>query len=247
MKQLQEDEIRAILRAADEIIAEGGRTLLAKILKGSREKKVLQLELDQCPVYGYFRADKMDDVLTKVDWMLNRDFLAIEYSGKLPMIIFTERGWEIERDQIADELLHEWNEWLAAGKEHPDMYYLKDRNRGMIMLFLEKIAETGDKQYIPYLKEWEKIDYKKVRARIREVIQDLETGSLADEQVAADRRDSINAALKVSEPHDIYLKCHECTERFIFTVGEQQFYRQKGFVHPKRCPECREERQLDFI
>jgi hypothetical protein len=35
---LSETEIRVILRAADDIIASGGRTLLAKILKGSREK-----------------------------------------------------------------------------------------------------------------------------------------------------------------------------------------------------------------
>lgn len=39
--QLSEADILTILRAADEIIGEGGRTLLAKILKGSREKKVL--------------------------------------------------------------------------------------------------------------------------------------------------------------------------------------------------------------
>ncbi|MEW9674633.1 hypothetical protein ABRT01_00335 [Lentibacillus sp. L22] len=45
-QSLPEHEILAILRAADEIIAQGGRTLLAKILKGSREKKVLALELD---------------------------------------------------------------------------------------------------------------------------------------------------------------------------------------------------------
>ncbi|MED3824995.1 hypothetical protein P4561_14975 [Priestia flexa] len=45
--RLSDEEIKVILRAADEIIAKGGRTLLAKILKGSRVKKVLQLELDK--------------------------------------------------------------------------------------------------------------------------------------------------------------------------------------------------------
>jgi len=40
---LSKTDILTILRAADEIIAQGGRTLLAKVLKGSREKKVLQL------------------------------------------------------------------------------------------------------------------------------------------------------------------------------------------------------------
>jgi hypothetical protein len=36
--ELQPDEISAILRAADELIGKGGRTLLSKILKGSKEK-----------------------------------------------------------------------------------------------------------------------------------------------------------------------------------------------------------------
>lgn len=44
---LSKDDKLVILRAADEIIGSGGRNLLAKILKGTREKKVLELELDQ--------------------------------------------------------------------------------------------------------------------------------------------------------------------------------------------------------
>ena len=41
--KLTASEIRAILRASDDIIAQGGRTLLAKILKGSKEKQLLEL------------------------------------------------------------------------------------------------------------------------------------------------------------------------------------------------------------
>jgi predicted ArsR family transcriptional regulator len=41
IKDLSAEEIRAILRAADELIAAGGRSLLSKILKGSKDKKVL--------------------------------------------------------------------------------------------------------------------------------------------------------------------------------------------------------------
>lgn len=48
---LSQEEIDAILRAADDIIACGGRTLLAKILKGSKDKKLLQLKFDQNPGY----------------------------------------------------------------------------------------------------------------------------------------------------------------------------------------------------
>lgn len=238
-KHLSETEILAILRAADEIIGQGGRTLLAKILKGSREKKVLELELDTCPVYGYFKAEKLEEVMNKIDWMIDYDFLDIEYDGKLPMIIYSERGWKIESDQRVDEFLSEWNQSISDDRPIPDMNYLKDRNRGMIFLFLDKINETGDNRYIPYLEAWGKIDYKKVKAKIQEVIDGLESKDPIDHKSIEERDGSIKEALKGSAPQDLLIKCWECGERFTFTVGEQQFFKQKGFSDPKRCSECR--------
>lgn len=44
-----EEDVKNILRAADEIIFVAGRTMLAKILKGSIDKNVLERGLDQCP------------------------------------------------------------------------------------------------------------------------------------------------------------------------------------------------------
>ncbi|WP_188456245.1 RQC-minor-1 family DNA-binding protein [Virgibacillus oceani] len=245
IERLSEEEILAILRAADTIIAQGGRTFLAKILKGSREKKVLQLGLDTCPTYGYFRSEKVDDIMLKVDWMIDYDFLDIQYSGKLPMVVFTERGWQIEANQFADEFLREWRQWLKEGKHAPDMNYLKDRNRHMILLFLEKIKETGNAHFIPFLKEWEKVEYKKFRAAIKQTITALETNETLDHQLISERNASIKEALKGSAPEDIILKCWECGNRFTFTIGEQQFYKSKGFVHPKRCKNCREKRYDD--
>lgn len=38
--------------------------------------------------------------------------------------------------------------------------------------------------------------------------------------------------------------CSTCGKTFVFTAGEQEFYRQKGFLSPpKRCPDCRRERR----
>ena len=40
------------------------------------------------------------------------------------------------------------------------------------------------------------------------------------------------------------LKCRECGNDFVFTVGEQEFYQQKGLVNlPGRCPTCRAARR----
>ena len=84
----------------------------------------------------------------------------------------------IERDQYADEFLHEWNEWLDNGIPVVNMNYLKDRNRGMITLFLQKIKQTGNPKYIPLLQQWEKIEYKKVRKMIAEVIEHVNCSRL---------------------------------------------------------------------
>lgn len=40
---------------------------------------------------------------------------------------------------------------------------------------------------------------------------------------------------------DKKIKCIDCGEEFVFTVGEQEFYKQNGFENePKRCKSCRD-------
>ena len=39
---------------------------------------------------------------------------------------------------------------------------------------------------------------------------------------------------------DETLVCVDCGKEFVFTAGEQAFYKEKGFMNkPKRCKECR--------
>ena len=43
---------------------------------------------------------------------------------------------------------------------------------------------------------------------------------------------------------DEKLVCEDCGVEFVFTVGEQEFYAEKGLVNkPKRCHECRQKRR----
>jgi hypothetical protein len=174
IEELPNDEIVAILRGADELIMSGGRTLLSKILKGSREKRVLELELDQCPVYGYYKHLTLAEIMTRIDWMILNGYLDLQYDYRLPMLVYTPQGWEIERETYAEELLRGFNEMITSGSGHYNISYLKDRNRGMIMLLLDKVEETGDPRYIPLLKAWAQVDYKKVQKRIGQVISRLD-------------------------------------------------------------------------
>ncbi len=39
---------------------------------------------------------------------------------------------------------------------------------------------------------------------------------------------------------DKILVCKDCKAEFVFSEGEQAFYREKGFDNePQRCPDCR--------
>ncbi|MFU1795269.1 RQC-minor-1 family DNA-binding protein [Paenibacillus azoreducens] len=126
IKPLPDPELRAILRAADDIIAEGGRTLLSKILKGSKERKLLELGLDRNPSYGYYKDLTLEQIMDKVDHMIRTGFLETELNGKLPTIIFTPRGWAIERERRAEEFVQEWDRWLENNVTPLNMEYLKD-------------------------------------------------------------------------------------------------------------------------
>lgn len=54
-------------------------------------------------------------------------------------------------------------------------------------------------------------------------------------------------ALNPSKFTEVYLKmadknlvCKDCGKEFVFTEGEQAFYKEKGFENePQRCPDCR--------
>lgn len=41
----------------------------------------------------------------------------------------------------------------------------------------------------------------------------------------------------------IKLTCRRCGKEFVFTRAEQGFYEQQGFTPPRRCRECRSEKQ----
>ncbi|HET7230546.1 MAG TPA: RQC-minor-1 family DNA-binding protein [Longimicrobium sp.] len=166
------DDLKAILRAADPLIARGGRTLLAAVLRGSRRKEVLEHGLDRVPVHGYFRGIPEAEVLKRIDRAIVDGYLDIHYDYRLPLLVYTPKGWEIEKETYARELFDGFEARLRAGPPY-GMETLKDRDRGMILRVLELVEESGDALYIPLLEEWAACDYRKVRERIGQVIRRL--------------------------------------------------------------------------
>lgn len=168
IKDLPQEDIRMILRGADELISTGGRSMLAKILKGSKDKKIFEYKLNECPAYGYYQDMKLDDISKCIDWMINEDYLRIEYDYRLPLLVFSEKGWQIEKETFAQELYQRMCLDVEEKKARV-IFEMKEVNRQVVMCVLDKIEKDGTKEFLPYLEAWKMLEVKKVAARIAEV------------------------------------------------------------------------------
>ena len=45
---------------------------------------------------------------------------------------------------------------------------------------------------------------------------------------------------------DLEITCAECGTSFPFSEREQDYYRERGLTHPKRCKPCRDARRANF-
>ena len=168
IRDLPMEDIRMILRGADELISTGGRSMLAKILKGSKDKKILEYKLNECPAYGYYHDMKLDDISKCIDWMIKKDYLRIKYDYRLPLLVFSEKGWEIEKETFAQELYQQF--CLDVKENNPRVIHkLIKVNRKVILRILDIIEEEGNKEFIPCLEAYKKIETKRIGRRIIEV------------------------------------------------------------------------------
>lgn len=168
IKDLPQEDIRMILRGADELISTGGRSMLAKILKGSKDKTIFKYKLNECPAYGYYQDMKLDDISKCIDWMIKEDYLRIEYDYRLPLLVFSEKGWQIEKETFAQELYQRMCLDVEEKKARV-IFGMKEVNRQVVMCVLDKIEKEGTEEFLPYLEAWKMLEVKKVAARIAEV------------------------------------------------------------------------------
>ena len=166
VKLLTEEEIVHILRAADDLIGTGGRNMLAKTLKGSKDKKVLEHGMDKCPAYGYYKDLTLDEIMHRVDWCICHRFLEITYDyGRLPFLKFSEWGWEIERETYSRELFQTMVK-QSKRKTYSIVKEMEQVNRQVKFRIIEIAAEEADERILPVLEEWKATEVKKIRVAI---------------------------------------------------------------------------------
>lgn len=172
LSPLSELEVNAILRAADEVIGMGGRNIIAKILKGSHDKIVIEKELNDCPSYGFYTIYSLDEIVQRIDWMILKNYFKIEYNGKLPVITFSDKGWTTYKPVYVKELFN-----LITNSNnsnyHDVILKFNKMNREVIEMLLIKISEAKNHNLLDFLCEWEKTEVKKVRVMINSTIDQL--------------------------------------------------------------------------
>lgn len=173
IRQLRFRDVAAILRAVDAWHGEGGRTQLARLLKGSRNRRVLVRGVENCPVYGYFRDRTIRDIIARIDWVIDRGFLTTEHRGRTPVLVYTMRGWEIEKETMAAELVRGFDELIDSGLTLFNMNYLCDRSPELLDRVLDKVLDRGDPRYLPILEAWQRVAHDSIRRRLGGVITEL--------------------------------------------------------------------------
>jgi len=148
--------------------------MLAKILKGSKDKKLLEKQLELCPSYGYYRKLTIEEITKIIDWMIINNYLDIDYNGRLPMIVFSGKGWETYKPLYMDEL---YNKILNVGEDTRDALIdeLTKTNREVIIMLLLKIGSSKNIRFIEFLTKWETVEVKKVRQKISGAILKLKS------------------------------------------------------------------------
>ena len=113
----------------------------------------------------------MDEIGQRVDWMIRKDYLRVEYDYRLPVIIYSPIGWEIEKRQCALELYQTICNAAKAGDEAIIEKLKEHTNRQVVLILLELIEERGDPSLIPFLERWREVEVKKLKSRIGGIIK----------------------------------------------------------------------------
>jgi hypothetical protein len=105
--------------------------------------------------------------------VIEQGYLDIEYDYRLPLLVFTDRGWDIERETMADELLQEFRRRPrrrpARSRHDPPQ-----RSQSLIDLPPARQARSlGQPSIHSATPGLAKVDYKKVRNGIERVIRQV--------------------------------------------------------------------------
>jgi hypothetical protein len=164
------EEREWILRGASEIAAKGGRSQLALLLKGSKDKKLLKYGLKRSEAYGKLSILTIEEIENRIDHLIRQDQLRVGFFGDLPLIIMTDGAWEEVRPWSN---VQEWRRAAAASDRELSDILLQWRNhpRSEQLHLLDAADSLDPRSALRILRAWHSVAGKEMRARIEEKMQ----------------------------------------------------------------------------
>mgnify|MGYP002870105402 CR=1 FL=1 len=159
------EELTAILHGAYSVVHRGGRSQLVKLLKGSRDKRILEFGLDADDSYGALAHLTLDDIAHKVDWAIEEGYLDYYYEWRQPLLMFTERGWKLERPAAIENYYEQFCRDVVDG----DMRMAErmiDIKTDVQLDSIELIAQRCDERCLEHLEAWSSKATKRIRKKI---------------------------------------------------------------------------------
>jgi hypothetical protein len=144
------------------------------MLAGSKDKRIYTADLQLTAFYGAFADIKQKEIMEKVDWVMANGYLSAD--EKLSLLMYTEKGWNLIKDQLAEVIYKKFTLAAEYGK-FEYVHFILNQDPEIKMDLLDLIEKKDNKEQIDMLMEWLELeDYKPVPERIHEVIQRLDKG-----------------------------------------------------------------------
>ena len=159
------EELAAILHGADSVIHRGGRSQLVKLLKGSRDKRILEFGLDACDSYGVLSHLTLVEIAHRVDWAIEEGYLDYYYEWRQPLLMFTERGWELEKPVVVERYYEQFCEDVDDGEMRMAARMIDIKNEVQLDV-IDLIAQRCDERCLEHLESWSSKATKRIRKKI---------------------------------------------------------------------------------
>lgn len=174
---LTDKERDAILLAADELIARGGRELLLQVLKGMHSELVVAAGGETMRSFGALGHLSLGGIEARIDRMLDEDLLRVEQYWDLPLVVHSPAGWERTTQLWARHLHQSFRERARAGESQGVFAEVGRVHREVKLLLLALLEADGDTRVAPLLEGWREREGKRMKRRIDEVLERLRCAS----------------------------------------------------------------------
>lgn len=87
-------EVQMVLSCMIRMGQKFGKAMVAQVLTGSKNKKVLEFGFDTLPTYGIMREQSAKEVTNLIEFMISEELVGVSH-GSMPIVYVTEKGKDI--------------------------------------------------------------------------------------------------------------------------------------------------------